>query len=125
MTRGPRQPRGTEKAVSIQPAGQAFFTLVALFAVGSVLFLLNHLIRNPNLVKAKLFLNYDRFSRSTLLIFILALTGVVANLALTLGGGYLDASFESWGAFFRNKALTLSVFAGIGAGCLGFRRMLR
>lgn len=111
--------------LSIAPGGHAFFTAVALFAVGSILFLLRHLIRNPDLVKAKIFLNYDRLSRYTLLIFVLVLAGVVVNLALTLGGGYVDASFESWGAFFRNKALTLAVFAGVGAGCLGLWKMLR
>ncbi|MEM3087079.1 MAG: hypothetical protein QXT68_08090 [Halobacteria archaeon] len=110
---------------SIAPGGKAIFVLVALFAIGSVLFLLNHLIRNPDLVKAKLFLNYERFSRYVLLIFVAVLAGVGVNLALTLGRVYVDASFESWDAFFRNKAFTLSIFAGIGAGCLGFRKMLK
>lgn len=111
--------------MSISPGGQTVFTAVALFCIASILLFLRHTLRNPELVKARLFLNYDRFSRYTLVVLVLVVAGVAANLALTLGGGYVDASFESWGAFLRNKALTLSVFGGIGAGCLGLWKMLK
>lgn len=111
--------------MSISPGGQVVFSAIGLFAVVSILLFVRHTLRHPNLVKAKLFLNYERFSRYSLAVLLLVLAGVAANMALTLGGGYVDASFESWGAFARNKALTLSVFAGLGAGCLGLLKMLR
>lgn len=111
--------------MSISPGGQAFFALAALFTMGSLAFLVAHLLRNPDLVKAKLFLNYGRFSRFSFLALVAVAGGVAANALYTLTGGYLDASFESWGSFFRNKALTLTVFLGIGVGCLGLRKMLR
>lgn len=111
--------------MSIAPGGQAFFALAALLALASVALLVVHLLRNPQLVKARLFLNYDRFSRYSMVALVLVAGGVTANALYTLTGGYLDASFDSWGAFFRNKALTLAVFAGIGIGCLGLRKMLK
>lgn len=95
------------------------------FAVGVMLEMLLRFLRQPELVKAKMFLNYNRFSWRFLLLIIFAFIAETFTWLYTLAGGAPAPTFESWGGFFQNQTLTLVVAAVIGTAFLWLRRMVR
>lgn len=96
-----------------------------LGTVSIILLTMLHFLRRPDLVKAKMFLNYSRFSRRFLLIVAFAFVAEGFTYAYTIAGIAPAPTFESWGGFFQNQTLTMAVAAVVGAGLLKLWRMVR
>lgn len=96
-----------------------------LGAVAVIFLTMLHFLRRPDLVKAKMFLNYPRFSRRFLLIVAFAFVAEGFTYVYTITGNAPPPTFESWGGFVQNQTLTMVVAVVIGAGLLKLWRMIR
>lgn len=95
------------------------------FAVGAMLLTALHFIRRPEYVKARVFLNYPRFSRRFLLVILFAFVAESFTWLYTLAGGAPAPAFESWGGFFQTQSLTMVVAAAMGGGMVWLWRVVR
>ncbi|MEM3087080.1 MAG: hypothetical protein QXT68_08095 [Halobacteria archaeon] len=94
-----------------------------LFAMGAILRMAFRFVRNPEMVKAKIFLNYPRFSRRFLVLVGFAFAAEAFNYAYTMAGGYQEGIFESWAVFFQHQTITMAVAGAIGLGMIHLWRM--
>lgn len=94
-----------------------------LFALGAILLLLRRFVRNPEMAKAKIFLNYPRFSRRFLVLVGFAFFAEGFNYFYTMAGGFQTGIFQSWDTFFQHQTLTMAVAAAVGAGMVLLWRM--
>lgn len=96
-----------------------------LFAVGAILLLLFRLVARPDLAKAKMFLHYPQFSRRFLVLVGFAFVAETFNYLYTMGGGYQERIFESWGLFFQHQTLTMAVAGAVGLGMVHLWRLTK
>lgn len=111
--------------MSITPYGQAVFSVPQLFAIGMALAVTFHILRKPDLVKARLFLNFEGFRRFFLAIMAVAALAISASVVLAVSGTYGTDFLESWGEFARLEAPTVAIFVAVGLWVMEIRRVLR
>ncbi len=111
--------------MSITPYGQLVFSVPQLFAIGMSLLVMLHILREPDLVKARLFLHFEAFRRFFLAIMAIAALAISASMVLAVSGTYGTDLLESWDAFLRLEAPTVAIFAAVGLWVLEIRRVLK
>lgn len=93
--------------------GVAIFFGVA--AILSLLLFLSQFRKNKELIKARLFLMFDRLSRLAILFILFFIVGIGAHIAYISTGA--DDNFVSAERFFRNGIFALAVYLlAIGVG---------
>lgn len=111
--------------MSITPYGQLVFSVPELFAIGMALIVIVHFLRKPDLVKARIFLNFEAFRRFFLVILAIGALAISASTFMALSGAYGTDFLESWDAFGRLEAPTVVIFLVVGLWVWEIRRTLR
>jgi hypothetical protein len=104
---------------------QVIFAAINLFAVVSLILLLKATRKSKQLIKARLFLQYDKIERMALAGVILFIIVLITHLFYTLLGGFGDDAFASFGSLLRQKIYTFAIYIGIAIAALTVYRIIR
>lgn len=104
---------------------ESIFAAINLFAVISLILLLKATRKSKQLIKARLFLQYDKIERMALAGVVIFIVVLITHLFYTLLGGFGDNAFTSFGALLRQKIYTFAIYIGITIAALTVYRIIR
>jgi len=80
-------------------------------AAVTLLLMLTQFRKNKQLIKARLFLNYDKINRLSMICGIALAAGLFIQVAYISSG--LDDNYRSWGPFFSSGVYAVMMYSGI------------